>query len=146
MGKKKPLKVDIGELTAAMNYGNYDMEYYLDMDTGEVIPICDDYRCMEELAEVFEAIENESERYLYIDKVESWDAYRDMERFILTVKDERLKKLLIVAIDGKGAFSRFRKVICEYPEENDRWFALKSEKDKRRALEFLDAIGVEPVE
>ncbi len=145
MGEKKLLKVDLGELAEAMNYGGYDTEYYLDMETGDIIPVCDAYEDMEEFAEAFKAIEDESERYVYIDKVESWDAYRDMEEFISTVKDEQLRKLLLVAIDGKGAFSRFKNVIWEYPEENDRWFALKNEKEQQRALEFLDAIGVEPV-
>ncbi len=146
MGKKKTLKVEMSELVMAMNDGSYDTEYYLDMETGEVITIFEDSEYMEEYKEILAAIEDESERYVYIDEVESWDAYRDMEEFISTVKDEQLKKLLLVAIDGKGAFSRFRKVIWEYPEATDRWFALKKEKDRQRALKFLDAIGVEPVE
>lgn len=146
MGKKKTLKVDMSELVMAMNDGSYDTEYYLDMETGEVITIFEDSDYMEEYTEILAAIEDESERYVYIDKVESWDAYRDMEEFISTVKDEQLKKLLLVAIDGMGAFSRFRKVIWEYPEAADRWFALKNEKDRQRALRFLDAIGVEPAE
>ncbi|MBN2026096.1 MAG: hypothetical protein JW854_04990 [Actinobacteria bacterium] len=144
MGKKKTFKVDMSELITAMNDSNYDTEYYLDMETGEVIAIFEDCEYMEEYAEILEAIENESERYMYIDKVESRDAYRDMEEFISTEEDEQLKKLLLVAIDGKGAFPRFRNVIWEYPEATDRWFALKNDKDRQRALRFLDIIGVEP--
>jgi len=136
----------MSQLVEAMNYTSYDIEYYLDMETGEVVPTGDAFEDMEEFAEIHEAIEEESERYVYIDKVESWDAYRDMEDFIATVEDPGLKKLLLVAIDGKGAFRRFRNVIWEYPEESDRWFAFKDKRDRQRALRFLDSIGVEPIE
>ena len=147
MEERKVLKVDMGQLVWAMNDGSIDFEYYLDMETGEIILVGDDFIDMEELYAASEAIEEEeAERYRYIDKTDSWDAYKDMERFIITVEDKRLRELLIVAIDGRGAFRRFRKVIWEHPEEKIRWSEFKDRSDMQRALEFLDCIGVDLIE
>jgi len=44
------------------------------------------------------------ERYISVPKAESHQGYRDMERFILTVRDERLQDRLWRAISGRGAF------------------------------------------
>jgi hypothetical protein len=32
---------------------------------------------------------------------------------------------LSVALDGKGAFGRFKRVLEDYPEERERWFKFK---------------------
>lgn len=65
-----------------------------------------------------------------------------MEDFIATVEDEHLAELLEVAINGKGAFRRFKDVLAGYPEERERWFCFKDERTEQRALEWLDDIGV----
>lgn len=67
-----------------------------------------------------------------------------MEAFFRTVEDDHLRELLAVAIDGRGAFRRFREVIGRHPNEEDRWHNFKEEKMTKLAMEFLDSIGVEP--
>jgi hypothetical protein len=58
------------------------------------------------------------------------------------VKDEHLAELLEVAINGKGAFRRFKDVLLRYPEKRERWFKFKDERMEERALEWLEDIGV----
>jgi len=65
-----------------------------------------------------------------------------MEDFIATVENEHLASLLEVAIDGKGAFRRFKDVLAGYPEERERLFQFKDERMEQRALEWLEDIGV----
>jgi len=65
-----------------------------------------------------------------------------MEDFIATVKDEHLVELLEVAINGRGAFRRFKDVLLRYPEERERWFQFKDERMQERALEWLEDIDV----
>ena len=55
-------------------------------------------------------------------------------------------ELLEVAINGKGAFRRFKDVLLNYPEERERWFQFKDDRMKERALEWLDDIDVTLVE
>jgi len=44
------------------------------------------------------------------------EPYRDMRHFITTVTDTRLAQRLTDAIDGRGAFRRFYKVIATAPD------------------------------
>jgi len=65
-------------------------------------------------------IDEESDRYERIPKDDSYQSYADMQDFIATVEDEHLAELLEVAINGKGAFRRFKDVLLGYPEERER--------------------------
>ena len=141
MEGKKTLKVNLDELCSAMEDSSYENNYYLDLKTGEILLISD-YMDDEETENLRASIEEDYRSYERIPRVESYEGYDDMEDFITTVKDEHLAELLEVAINGKGAFRRFKDVLANYPEENDRWFCFKDERMEQRALEWLDDIGV----
>jgi len=145
MEGKKRLKICLDELCSAMEDSSYEHRYYLDLKTGEIVLISD-WMDEEEVERLREGIEDRPDRYRQIPKVESYEAYRDMEDFIATVEDEHLAELLEVAINGRGAFRRFKDVLLRYPEERERWFGFKDERMEQRALEWLDGIGVSPVE
>jgi hypothetical protein len=51
-----------------------------------------------------------------------------MERFIPMVEDSPLRDRLTHAIDGKGAFRRFKDVLMSHGPERERWFAFRSER------------------
>ena len=50
-----------------------------------------------------------------------------MEKFVGSVTDEPLRERLIISIDGKGAFRRFKDVLLAYPAERERWFSYRAE-------------------
>jgi cellulose biosynthesis protein BcsQ len=141
MQNKKTLKIDLDELCSAMSDSSYEHEYYLDLETGEII-FLSEHTDDEEIGEPKDKIDKEPDRYEQIPKLESHEAYKEMQDFITTVKDERLVALLKVAINGKGAFRRFKDVLLDYPEERERWFQFKGAKEQKRALEWLDDIEV----
>jgi len=139
--EKKALNINLDELCEAMENSSYENEYFLDLETGEVLFISD-YMDDEESGEMKDRVEGDSDRYERIPKAESYEGYQDMVDFIATVDNERLAELLEVAINGKGAFRRFKDVLLNYPEERERWFKFKDERMEERALEWLDDIGV----
>ena len=141
MEKKKALKIDLVELCEAMENSSYEDEYYVNLETGEIMFVSD-YMDDEETGKLKDQIEEDSEHYEQIPKLESHDGYDDMLDFIATVKNEHLVELLEVAINGKGAFRRFKDVLLNYPEERERWFQFKGDIMQRRALEWLDDIDV----
>ena len=145
MEKKKTLKIDLDELYDAMENSSYEAEYYLDLKTGEILFVSEDMDD-EETGKLKNQIEEELDRYEPISKAESFERYRDMQAFIATVEDDHLSELLEVAINGKGAFRRFKDVLLNYPEERERWFQFKDDRMKERALEWLDDIDVTLVE
>ncbi|MCL0082077.1 UPF0158 family protein [Dehalococcoidia bacterium] len=145
MEGKKTLKIDLDEVCWAMEDTSYEHDYYLDLKTGEILFISDDMD-NEETEKLRDKIDETPDRYEAIPKVEPHEGYEDMEGFIATVEHEHLAELLEVAIDGKGAFRRFKDVLARYPEERERWFRFKDERMEQRALEWLDDIGIRLVE
>jgi hypothetical protein len=60
-----------------------------------------------------------------------------MEEFIEIIDDATLKDKLNIAIDGKGAFRRFKDVLMAYPNERERWFAKRSAKLHTHMAQWL---------
>jgi Uncharacterised protein family (UPF0158) len=71
---------------------------------------------------------------------------RTSEAFIDTVTSPQLEERLSAAIEGHGAFRRFKDVLIRNPAENKRWFAFKGAGGRERVLEWLADEGIEPVE
>lgn len=82
-------------------------------------------------------------RYVKVPPVETRDAYRDMEDFIDTMTNERLRDRLADAIRGRGAFRRFKNVLGYYPAEEQRWFAFRDARMRERILAWLDEERIE---
>ncbi len=141
MEKKKALNIDIDELCSAMENSSYKNDYYLDLETGEIL-FLSGYMDDEETEKLRDRIDEDADRYEQIPKAQSYEGYEDMKDFIATVEDEHLAELLEVAINGKGAFRRFKDVLLGYLEERERWFKFKDDRVRERALEWLDDIDV----
>jgi Uncharacterised protein family (UPF0158) len=73
-----------------------------------------------------------------IDSLPSWVWYQDIADFAEAITDERAGRRLARAIQGKGAFRRFRDELRdEYPDLLPAWYAFRDIRTKRRAVEWL---------
>ncbi len=120
---------------------------YIERETGEVL-ICSEYDPLDiipnEEDENYDEVEAEFDRrYVPIPQEGSGDAYQDMVAFIEMVEDERLRDLLEVAIQGRGAFGRFKDVLrrSEYESERNRWFSFSEKRKCNRAVKWLTKEG-----
>jgi hypothetical protein len=68
-----------------------------------------------------------------------------MERYIPMVEDPDLQQKLTQAIDGKGAFRRFKDVLMAYGPERERWFSFRSERLRIFMEAWLSAHALAPV-
>jgi len=118
-----------------------EVHSYLHLETGEVIRIVDGIAD----PSMHQRVMKDSS-YLRIDPVSSREQYRWMERFIASVEDVELRDRLIRAIDGKGAFRRFKDVLMSYPVDRERWFAFRSDRLRACMEAWLTAHGIEAVE
>jgi hypothetical protein len=84
--------------------------------------------------------------YLRVDPVSSREQYRWMERFIPMVENGDLRGKLTQAIDGKGAFRRFKDVLMNYGLERERWFAFRSERLRTFMEAWLTAHAIQAIE
>jgi hypothetical protein len=95
------------------------------------------------LREADEVKEGFGDRYISIPQVDSDEAYGDMEQFIVTVTEERLRARLWQAIDGRHPFRRFKDVLADYPSERERWFDFQDVRIGERVIEWLEDEGIE---
>jgi len=109
--QRRRLKIDLDELCLALDDSSYEHDYYLDLETGELLAISD-YMDTGDADELRKQIDGYPDRYEPLPRTDSYERYGDMQDFIATVDDERVSQLLEVAIDGKGAFSRFKDVLA----------------------------------
>lgn len=155
---KRKLEINWMELDAAFQTGSWEMQSYLDLETGEVVTVTDEVSryleeppdealsdWMQEMLEVAQQVEEGyGTRYIAIPQADSHEDYRDMERFISTVRNDRLRDRLWQAIQGRGAFRYFKDVLAEYPAERERWFAFKDRSIHERISWWLESEGIEP--
>lgn len=143
MGKES-LRLDLDELCEAYEYSSFLNTYYLDTETGEVLLVVHEEGVAEQNEKNKKKIERDDEgRYVEVPGATSREGFGDLQDFIQTVEDEDLREKLRIAIDGKGAFRRFKNVLVKYPEERKRWFEFKDERIKKRVVDWLELIGIE---
>ena len=112
------------DLETAFERNSPDTESFLDTRTGEVVTVTEgaiDY------AEQRGKVQAGGEAFVRIEPAASREQYKWMERFVAGVTDEPLRERLVIAIDGKGAFRRFKDVLLNYPAERERWFSYRAE-------------------
>jgi hypothetical protein len=67
-----------------------------------------------------------------------------MEWFIGTIADRDRADRLEIAIEGKGAFRRFKDVLARWPDQLERWYTFSEERRRGRARAWLAAAGCSP--
>ncbi len=87
-------------------------------------------------------VDNYLARFLTIPQASSREAYRDMVDFADTIVNSHLSNLLDVALNGRGAFRRFKDVLRGYPEERERWFIFSAACWRKRIDAWLQTEGV----
>ena len=68
------------------------------------------------------------------------DEYEIIERFCLSIPDEKISGVFLDMIRGSGAFRRFKDLIYRYDIEKD-WFKFKDEAYKEIAISWLESNG-----
>jgi hypothetical protein len=167
------LKINRMDFELAFELNSYETTAYLDIETGKVVFV-EDYavNLLDEFVNNEESLVNISltlqarsdlsetdreqlmdaarvevdiaNRYQMIPKQDSRDGYRDMQEYIESLEDEHLCELLEVAIQGSGAFRRFKDTISRFPEAQANWFKFREEREQQRRLDWFASIGIEP--
>ena len=126
--------IDLELLAEALNDNGGHITWLFDLATGEVLPEPDRGARTEEADEF---------RFLSIFGDGSRDGYRDMERFASNVGVPALRNRLERALEGRGAFRRFRDELHAMPESYaKRWHAYAALCNEARAIEWLRAADV----
>ena len=134
----REVPVDWEALEDAFENNAPEVHSYLHLTTGEVLRVVDGVADPQMHARI-----SADPNYLRIDPVSSREQYRWMERFIPMVDDAELRGKLAHAIDGKGAFRRFKDVLMTYAADRERWFAFRSERLRPFMEAWLNAHAIQ---
>ncbi len=127
------LPVDLDELADLLESGNNDggwIDWIRDM-----LNAFDDDR---------PDFDEDDDRWLAVPSLGGRDAYRDMQDFVAAVTNPSAADLLAVAIEGRGAFRRFKDVVRRFPDLEDDWYRFSDERRHGRARAWLAHAGYRP--
>jgi hypothetical protein len=136
----QPITINWSDLEIAFERNSPEQESFLDLENGDLLSIAEGEP---DAAARKARVSNNPDRYLRVDPASSREQYRWMERFVGAVADLALRERLLVAIDGKGAFRRFKDVLLAFPAERERWFAYRSELLHLHIQTWLDHLSVQ---
>jgi hypothetical protein len=136
----RPLPVDLEELSMILEGDPVLGGGRIDLATGEVWP----QSALEYAEETGEEVDDDPDRWLWVDGEGSRSGYRDMVWFIEEVDDPNLADRLTRAISGRGAFRRFKDTLFDRPELMSRWYAFSNDRQRGRARSWLAAEGYMP--
>jgi len=141
--RKAPVNWDDLEMALTTNAGEFTC--YLDVRNGGVQMVFvdrlggdDDWPSEEEIDAGMAA-----GHLLHVEPLGSSVEYGWMAESAGTVGDARLRDLLGGALDGRGAFRRFKDVLLEHPVEREGWFAFRDGHVRAAAREWLAENGIE---
>jgi predicted nucleotidyltransferase len=128
-----PAQIDLSELAEALEDHSYEHEWYIDRATGEIL-------LRSYLGDEMEDIE--ARDLVAVDTMSSDESYQDLVDFATRVRDPRARDLLMRAIEGRGAFRRFKDTLFEFPDLRKDWFAFHDARMARRSIEWLRDEGL----
>ena len=148
----KPVKLK--DIVDEMEIQMDEYKKYLNKETGEIITVSSqDLSIAEESEEdddfseypdwqrdsIKDALDVIVNWENYIELPDKWEIneYDIMEDFCGSVKNERVSTALYSAIQGSGAFRRFKDAICRYGIE-DSWYRFRDEALKNIAIKWCE--------
>ncbi len=132
------MKVKLTDVIDALEFINSEMDFsvYYNDKTSEFIYI-NDYSDMtnEEKEDIYDNCISLPTKY-------SIDEYKMMEDFIDTIIDAQIYNQLLISINGKGAFRRFKDTCINYGII-DNWYKFRDSKYKDIAIEWCNENNIE---
>lgn len=128
---KIPFSLD--ELVTTMTFHSELSESYLNVKTGEML-----FRNLETMEDETETEELGND-WVLIPSISSRDSYRWMEAFVDSLPQGILVEKLGIALNGKGAFRRFKDVLAGYPAQRQAWFDFENQKVVQEAKDWIEA-------
>ncbi|MEX1025339.1 MAG: UPF0158 family protein [Planctomycetota bacterium] len=110
--------MDANEIIMALESSGTGFDWYLDLSSGEVVPIVDDL--LDEVS--LEALDAQPDRFFPIEPMESYEAFNIMEAFVAGLPPGAPSTRLAAALGQRRPFRNFKDALLEWPEIREQWF------------------------
>ena len=119
----------------------YDTEWFLDLETGEVVPRVGEDQVGEDATD--KLIEENPDRFRAIESVPSHRSFKIMESFVSQLPASREKFRLEDVLEGRKPFRNFKDALSDMDPLRDEWFRFELESFAVIAQEWLEDEGIE---
>lgn len=133
----RELEIDWAALHSAFQMNMPEVRCFLAVDDGRVLKTPPGDPLLAQLR-------NEPDKYIPVEAVPSRIQYQWLDSFIKTVEDEAVRARMEAAVNGKGAFRRFKDILLTLPDERRRWFEFRDLLLRQRIVEWVREVGIEP--
>lgn len=143
------MKVKLNDLMDAIDFQSNESRSLFHVKTGEIYFITDEIMYIAEndghnfsdwqeddIKIAKDYLENEKD-YLCLPSQQEAREYQMMEEFALSIEDEKITKQLLICLQGKGAFRRFKNSIILLGIDK-AWYAFRDEKYKKFIVKWCE--------
>ena len=135
--------IDLDMLGTAMEDSDLANRYFLNLVTGEVVFFSDHLGLSDEDERLSEEIDASND-YVAIERIPSHEAYQWMVDFVdemVAPTDEHAAEKLSIALQGKGAFRRFRDTLHRVDEQwLQAWYQWRDTRLKTAVEEWVKSV------
>jgi hypothetical protein len=127
-------RIDVGEIaTALADQTDYEHRWLIDPRTGQVA-----FWTSDTGIDGQNPVEIDELDLILIDPLPAYVWYQDMADFADGISDTAASRQLSIALQGRGAFRRFRNQVYDrHPELISVWQTFRDVRAQRRAVEWL---------
>ncbi len=137
------------QIVAIVGDSNPVQKHYLHLKSGKLEALMNDLNYLPPFEEDLEDelfteafLELDSDNYRMVPTMMSHESYQLMVDFAATIEDTHLHELLVVALNGKGAFRRFKDVLISYPAYRQKWFEFEEAKQWNFFVDHFTSLSI----
>jgi hypothetical protein len=136
------IQIDQEDIILALEDQDYSHQYYIDLENGKIFWFTEDN--FEEDIDGYsqELIDNNPERFISIDPIDSHESFQIMEDFIFTITNKNIQGKLDEALSRKKPFRNFKDELYKYTDVQEKWYKYYEERMKQNAIDWLESKGI----
>lgn len=135
------LTIDLEELTWTLNSRDPlgESSHWLNVELGAILSLIGP-----DADEETDADPRDDDRWLFIEPIESSEAFRVMEDFVDQCGDDRLALALGQALQQSKPFRRFKDVLAAHTAQRETWFAFERQAMEAIARQWCEEHDISP--
>ncbi len=134
----RELNIDWAALHSAFQMNMPEVRCFLSVEDGRVLKLPPGDPALA-------TVRSDPQRYVAIDAIPSRIQYQWLDEFIKSLGEEPVRERMEAAINGKGAFRRFKDILLTLPDERRRWFEYRDQKMREYITYWLSEQGIVPL-
>jgi hypothetical protein len=132
----RELNIDWAALHSAFQMNMPEVRCFLSLEDGKVHKLAPG-------DPVAAKLKSSPEIYIPIEAIPSRIQYQWLDTFIKSVDDPTVRGRMEAAVNGKGAFRRFKDILLTLPDERRRWFEFRDKLLRERLVDWVRELGVQ---